>query len=45
MCTMAYPAIFGRVELMLGTETLRRLTPTKVALFGLGGVGSWCAVA
>ena len=43
MCTMAYPAIFGRVELMLGTETLRRLKTTKVAIFGLGGVGSWCA--
>ena len=43
MCTMAYPAMFGRVELMLGTETLRRLKTTKVAIFGLGGVGSWCA--
>ena len=40
---MAYPAIFGRVELMLGTETLQRLKATKVAIFGLGGVGSWCA--
>ena len=28
---------------MLGTETLDALAHTKVAVFGLGGVGSWCA--
>lgn len=28
---------------MLGTETLTALRATRVALFGLGGVGSWCA--
>ena len=28
---------------MLGTEALDALARTKVAVFGLGGVGSWCA--
>lgn len=28
---------------MLGAQTLNKLKATKVALFGLGGVGSWCA--
>ncbi len=28
---------------MLGTATLDALRATRVALFGLGGVGSWCA--
>ena len=28
---------------MLGTKTLDALRNTKVAIFGLGGVGSWCA--
>ncbi|MCQ2390991.1 MAG: tRNA threonylcarbamoyladenosine dehydratase [Kiritimatiellae bacterium] len=40
---MAHPAIFRRAELMLGTPTLDRLKATRVAIFGLGGVGSWCA--
>lgn len=30
---------------MLGTPTLDALAATKVALIGLGGVGSWCAEA
>lgn len=28
---------------MLGTATLDALSRTRVAIFGLGGVGSWCA--
>lgn len=40
---MSHPAIFKRVELMLGTPALDRLAATKVAIIGLGGVGSWCA--
>ena len=28
---------------MLGTEALDALSRTRVAVFGLGGVGSWCA--
>ena len=36
-------AIFHRLELMLGAQTLALLKSTRVAIFGLGGVGSWCA--
>jgi len=35
--------IFQRTELLLGKETMARLTNTRVILFGVGGVGSWCA--
>ncbi len=35
--------IFMRTELMLGTSTLDALSRARVAIFGLGGVGSWCA--
>lgn len=35
--------LFSRTELMLGTPTLDALAATRVAIFGLGGVGSWCA--
>lgn len=34
-----------RTELLLGNESLQRLQGTKVLIFGLGGVGSWCAEA
>ena len=30
---------------MLGTAALEALARTKVAVFGLGGVGGWCAEA
>ena len=40
---MPQPAIFSRMELMLGTPTTDALKATRVAIFGLGGVGSWCA--
>lgn len=36
-------SIFQRTELLLGTEGLERLNNAKVILFGVGGVGSWCA--
>lgn len=36
---------FGRMELLAGHEMMRRLAGMRVALFGLGGVGSWCAEA
>jgi len=39
------PDIFRRTELMLGTPALDALAATRVAIFGLGGVGSWCAEA
>ena len=39
-----HPA-FHRTELLIGTDALRRLADTRVILFGVGGVGSWCAEA
>ncbi len=34
-----------RTELLLGTDNLERLRKVRVLIFGLGGVGSWCAEA
>lgn len=39
-----HPA-FHRTELLIGEDSLSRLAKTRVILFGLGGVGSWCAEA
>jgi len=39
--TNDYP--FGRLELLVGADCLRALSGASVALFGVGGVGSWCA--
>ena len=36
-------AIFRRSELLLGDETMSRITQKRVIIFGVGGVGSWCA--
>ena len=36
---------FTRVELLLGRESLEQIASKKVILFGVGGVGSWCAEA
>jgi len=36
---------FLRTEMLLGAEAMERLKNSKVAVFGLGGVGSWCAEA
>ena len=35
--------IFERTELLLGSKTQVALAEVKVILFGVGGVGSWCA--
>lgn len=35
--------MFSRSELLMGREAMQRLATKKVILFGLGGVGSWCA--
>ncbi|MGN0847850.1 MAG: ThiF family adenylyltransferase [Kiritimatiellia bacterium] len=40
---MPRAAIFDRTELMLGAAALAALGAARVAIFGLGGVGSWCA--
>ncbi|MDZ4197874.1 MAG: tRNA threonylcarbamoyladenosine dehydratase, partial [Kiritimatiellia bacterium] len=36
---------FHRTELLFGPEGIRQLAATHVLLFGVGGVGSWCAEA
>lgn len=38
-------AIFNRAALLLGDEAMERLGAAKVIIFGVGGVGSWCAEA
>ncbi len=35
--------IFSRNELLIGSEAVRRIGEIRVILFGVGGVGSWCA--
>lgn len=35
--------IFRRVELLMGADFMRRAANTSVIIFGVGGVGSWCA--
>ena len=34
-----------RTEMLIGSEAVRKLADSHVAVFGLGGVGSWCAEA
>ena len=36
-------AIFRRSELLLGVDTIERIGQKRVIIFGVGGVGSWCA--
>lgn len=36
---------FIRTEMLLGTTALEKLRNSHVAVFGLGGVGGWCAEA
>lgn len=36
-------AIFARTELLLGKDLMGRISAARVILFGVGGVGSWCA--
>ncbi len=35
--------IFNRARLLLGNEGIERISSKHVSLFGVGGVGSWCA--
>lgn len=35
--------IFQRTELLVGGDAMRRLASLRVIIFGVGGVGSWCA--
>lgn len=36
-------AIFRRTELLLGGEAMQHIARQRVIIFGVGGVGSWCA--
>ena len=36
---------FLRQEMLLGAEAMERIRNAHVAVFGIGGVGSWCAEA
>ena len=36
-------AIFRRSELLRGNEAMDRIAQKRVIIFGVGGVGSWCA--
>jgi tRNA A37 threonylcarbamoyladenosine dehydratase len=36
-------AIFQRTELLFGTERMDKIAEKRVIIFGIGGVGSWCA--
>lgn len=33
----------SRTQILLGAEAVRRIGHTRVIIFGVGGVGSWCA--
>lgn len=37
--------IFSRTEILIGTENLQKLRECKIAIFGIGGVGSFTAEA
>ncbi|GMO59212.1 MAG: tRNA threonylcarbamoyladenosine dehydratase [Termitinemataceae bacterium] len=39
------PPAFSRLALITGEEVLEKASKAKVIIFGLGGVGSWCAEA
>ncbi len=36
-------AILNRTTLLVGDSAMERITATRVIIFGVGGVGSWCA--
>ena len=35
--------LFNRTELLYGSEKMKQIDSAKVIIFGIGGVGSWCA--
>ena len=37
--------LFSRTELLLGRDAMQRMAGLRVIVFGVGGVGSWCAEA
>ena len=42
---MPMEELFQRAELLLGHDAMERLARQHVIIFGVGGVGSWCAEA
>jgi len=40
---MTEKALFNRTALLFGDEIMREIERTRIILFGVGGVGSWCA--
>lgn len=38
-------AIFNRARLLLGDEAMDNISSKRIIIFGVGGVGSWCAEA
>ena len=40
---MEYKELFARTELLIGSEVMAAVASKRVILFGVGGVGSWCA--
>lgn len=40
---MSKQEIFNRSQLLLGKEGMQALSKARVIVFGIGGVGSWCA--
>lgn len=35
--------MFNRTELLLGEDAMKKIFSKKIIVFGIGGVGSWCA--
>ena len=42
-CMIEQKEIFDRTERLVGEETMSRIQEQRVIIFGIGGVGSWCA--
>lgn len=40
---MEYNELFARTELLIGSKAMAAVASKRVILFGVGGVGSWCA--
>ena len=43
--TTQEPGMHSRTELLFGTDNMERMQRARVIIFGVGGVGSWCAEA
>ena len=43
MYSPAKDSIYSRTALLMGNDVMERLGSARVILFGVGGVGSWCA--